>query len=99
MISVSPYKKRVLILIVASSILRGIVAFWLELANDESYYLLYSRFLQWNYFDHPPMVALMIRLFTANLYLEDYPFFLRLGSIAGCALCTWFIYKCVSTLS
>jgi hypothetical protein len=99
MISGLPYKKRVLILIIVSGVLRGIIASWLELANDESYYLLYSRFLQWNYFDHPPLVALVIRVFTANLSLDNYPFFLRLGSLAGCALCTWFIYKCVSTLS
>jgi 4-amino-4-deoxy-L-arabinose transferase-like glycosyltransferase len=99
MISAWPYKKRVVILIIVSGILRTIIAWWLELANDESYYLLYSQFLQWNYFDHPPMVALSIRLFTANLYLEYYPFFLRLGSITGCALSTWFMYKCVTTLS
>lgn len=99
MISAFPYKKRVLILIAISGILRCIIGVWLELGNDESYYLLYSRFLQWNYFDHPPLVAVVIRLFTANLYLEDYPIFLRLGSITSCALSTWFMFKCVSTIS
>lgn len=29
---------------------------------DEAYYWLYSRFLDWGYFDHPPMVAFFIRL-------------------------------------
>src|SRR5215216_5292804 len=98
MISAWPYKKKVLILILFSAILKSIIACWLELANDEAYYLLYSRFLQWNYFDHPPMVALSIRLSTANLFFDDHPFFLRFGSIACCILCTWFMYKCVSTL-
>jgi hypothetical protein len=28
---------------------------------DEAYYWLYSKFLDWGYFDHPPMVALFIR--------------------------------------
>jgi hypothetical protein len=30
--------------------------------SDEAYYWIYSRFLDWGYFDHPPMVALFIRL-------------------------------------
>ncbi len=93
------YKKRVIILILILSVIRLIIAASLELANDESYYWLYSQNLKWNYFDHPPMVALLIRLFTANLFLQNYVVFLRLGSIAACALSTWFIFKCISVLS
>lgn len=33
----------------------------LELHADEAYYWMYSRLLDWGYFDHPPMVALFIR--------------------------------------
>ncbi len=33
-----------------------------EIGNDESYYWVYSRFLDWGYFDHPPMIALLIRM-------------------------------------
>jgi hypothetical protein len=32
-----------------------------ELAHDEAYYWMYSRFPAWGYFDHPPMVAMLIR--------------------------------------
>lgn len=32
------------------------------LLNDEPYYWLWSRYLSWGYFDHPPMVALLIRI-------------------------------------
>lgn len=32
-----------------------------ELIADEAYYWVYSRFPAWGYFDHPPMIALMIR--------------------------------------
>jgi hypothetical protein len=49
-----------------------LLAFWgiLNLAqarltplnNDEAYYWMYSRNLAWGYFDHPPMIALMIRI-------------------------------------
>ncbi|HYE53521.1 MAG TPA: glycosyltransferase family 39 protein [Chitinophagaceae bacterium] len=32
-----------------------------ELLDDEAYYWVYSKFLDWGYFDHPPMVALLIK--------------------------------------
>jgi len=37
-----------------------IQAFVLELYADEAYYVMYSRFPDWGYFDHPPMVAILI---------------------------------------
>ncbi|MVT07384.1 ArnT family glycosyltransferase [Chitinophaga tropicalis] len=33
-----------------------------ELMDDEAYYWVYSQHLDWGYFDHPPMVALLIKL-------------------------------------
>ncbi len=33
-----------------------------ELMDDEAYYWVYSRHLDWGYFDHPPMVALLIKM-------------------------------------
>ncbi|HET6769024.1 MAG TPA: glycosyltransferase family 39 protein, partial [Chitinophagaceae bacterium] len=32
-----------------------------ELLADEAYYWVYSRFPDWGYFDHPPMIAVLIR--------------------------------------
>lgn len=32
-----------------------------DLMDDEAYYWVYSRHLDWGYFDHPPMVALLIK--------------------------------------
>lgn len=32
-----------------------------ELFDDEAYYWVYSRFIDWGYFDHPPMIAAMIK--------------------------------------
>ena len=37
-------------------------ASFVEVHADEAYYWVYSRFLDWGYFDHPPMVALFIRI-------------------------------------
>lgn len=45
-----------------------VVHLWLatqfELSHDEAYYWLYSHALDWGYFDHPPMVALIIKMFS-----------------------------------
>lgn len=43
-------------------LLLGIVqASLTRLTSDEGYYWFYTRQLQWGYYDHPPMVALMIK--------------------------------------
>ncbi|MBK0380510.1 ArnT family glycosyltransferase [Mucilaginibacter segetis] len=42
----------------------------LELHADEAYYWVYSRFLAWGYFDHPPMVAVFIKAGYSILHNE-----------------------------
>jgi hypothetical protein len=37
-------------------------AYTTTLTSDEGYYWLYSQQLEWGYYDHPPMLALLIRL-------------------------------------
>lgn len=41
-----------------------------ELFDDEAYYWVYSRFLDWGYFDHPPMVAALIKAGYALFHNE-----------------------------
>jgi len=43
-------------------ILNFFQAFLTPLNNDEAYYWMYSKYLDWGFYDHPPMVALMIRI-------------------------------------
>lgn len=43
-------------------LLNIIQAAFTGLANDESYYWYFSKNLAWGYFDHPPMVALLVWL-------------------------------------
>jgi hypothetical protein len=86
------FNKKVFLLVIISSLLRMLVAANLELGNDEVYYQTYAQHLQWNYFDHPPMVALLIRLSTFNLFFF-HEFFIRLGSVGCAALGTWLIFK------
>ncbi len=85
-------RKKVLALIIIGFMVRLFIASSIELGNDEVYYWTYSQYLQWNYFDHPPMIALFIRFFTGNLSLQHYEIFVRLGSIVSCAIATWILY-------
>lgn len=56
-----------------------------ELLADEAYYWVYSRFLSWGYFDHPPMVALLIKggysLFHNEYGVRLFCVFLNLGTL------------------
>ncbi len=82
------YKKQVLWLILFSTVARLLVASHIGLGNDEVYYYTYALHLQKNYFDHPPAVAWLIRIFTGNLYFKQ-EVFLRLGAIVFAAIGTW----------
>lgn len=55
-----------------------LVASGFELAHDEAYYWLYSRNLDFGYFDHPPFVGVVIRLFS---FLPHSELAVRLGFI------------------
>lgn len=90
-LQLSDYKKNTLLLIIISTLVRLLLSGMVELNNDEVYYWTYAKQLQWNYFDHPPMVALCIRFFTAGLQLNQ-EFFIRLTSVTGAAISTWLIY-------
>ena len=85
------FRKQVLLLILLSTLLRCCIALFLEFGNDEVYYWTYGIHLQWNYFDHPPIIALLIRLTTFNFYFQS-EFFVRLGPIICAAVNTWLIY-------
>lgn len=41
-----------------------IQAWGTELFDDEAYYWVYSKFLDWGYFDHPPVIAVLIKMGT-----------------------------------
>jgi hypothetical protein len=52
------------------TILNVVQAITAEIHADEAYYWLYSRFLDWGYFDHPPMVAVFIRIGDSIVHSE-----------------------------
>ncbi|NQU34719.1 MAG: glycosyltransferase family 39 protein [Bacteroidetes bacterium] len=86
------YTNYVIYLIVISTIIRGLLAGFLELGNDEVYYRLYALYPDWSHFDHPIMVGLFMQLTTINLLFQS-EFFLRLGSVITGAINLWIIFN------
>ncbi|HEX4850363.1 MAG TPA: glycosyltransferase family 39 protein, partial [Puia sp.] len=60
-----------------------------ELLDDESYYWMYSQHLAWGYYDHPPMIAWMIR---AGYELFPGTLGIRLFSVLAITTCIWILY-------
>src|SRR5260370_40554384 len=48
--------------VVAATAIRFVCVSRLPLGNGEAYYYSWSRFLDWSYYDHPPLIAWMVRL-------------------------------------
>jgi hypothetical protein len=51
-----------LYLLSAFFVINLLQAHFTELIYDEAYYWYYSQHMAWGYFDHPPMVALMVKI-------------------------------------
>jgi hypothetical protein len=62
-----------------------IQAYFTELWDDEAYYWLYSRYLDWGYFDHPPMTGLLVKMgyaiFPNELGVRFFPLLLNTFSL------------------
>ena len=70
----------------------------LDLTFDEAYYALWAQHLAWSYFDHPPMVALWIKLST--ICFGEHEFGVRaLGTLSAAAgtgvvyLLSWHLFE------
>ena len=61
------------------TVLRLVIASVAPLHSDEAYYWLWSRHLATGYFDHPPLIAYVIR--AGTLVFGDTPLGVRFGSI------------------
>ncbi len=89
----SNYKtyRALFILLAASVLIRGIIAGFIELGNDEVYYLTYAKFPAFSHFDHPPMVGIVIQIFTLNLTFDS-EFFIRLAALVLGTLSTGLMF-------
>lgn len=54
--------KNAYILFIIVLIVNLVQSVFTDLLNDEPYYYVYSQYLNWGYFDHPPLIALLIEL-------------------------------------
>lgn len=50
------------ILVIGFILLNLFQSYFTELAHDEAYYWVYAQNMDWGYFDHPPMIAFLIKL-------------------------------------
>ena len=56
-----------------------------ELQDDEAYYWVYSKFPDWGYYDHPPMIAILVKagyaLIPNELGVRLFPILMNLGTL------------------
>src|ERR1700716_1048944 len=82
--------------ILALVALRLIAAAWMPLTFDEAYYWMWSKHLAGGYYDHPPMVALVIRLGT--LMAGDTELGVRLVSVLLALPMSFAVYRTAEIL-
>jgi hypothetical protein len=54
--------KQAYILLAVVLIINLIQSAFTDLLNDEPYYYVYSQYLNWGYFDHPPLISFFITM-------------------------------------
>ena len=82
--------------IAALVVLRLIAAAFTPLTFDEAYYWMWSKHLAFGYYDHPPMVAFVIRLGT--MIAGDTELGVRLVSILLALPMSWAVFRAAAIL-
>ncbi len=82
--------------IAALVVLRLVAAAWTPLTFDEAYYWMWSKALAGGYYDHPPMVALVIR--AGTMIAGDTAFGVRLISILLALPMSYAVYRSAAIL-
>ena len=76
---------RITLFALAWFLINLVQSYFTEILEDEAYYWVYSNFMAWGYFDHPPMIALLIKLGSAlipgELGVRLFPSLLGAGTI------------------
>jgi len=65
-----------------------------ELLADEAYYWTYSNFLDWGYFDHPPMVAIWITI--SKFFFNDTELSVRFFSAISYSVSVFLVWKTIA---
>ncbi len=92
------YSQKVFGLILFAACIKMIAAPFLELGNDEVYYWTYALQLDFNHFDHPPLVGFLIRVFTLNMHWVS-ELSMRLGAIISASIGCYFVFKTTAHIS
>jgi hypothetical protein len=83
--TIRDHKKIFFSLIAVWFVVNILQSIFTEVISDEAYYFLYGKYLAWGYYDHPPMVALLIRIsslfFGGNLGIRFMTVLLQLGTL------------------
>lgn len=78
----------IVVLLLLARLLAGAL---LPLSADEAYYWLWSKHLAWGYYDHPPMIAFIIRMGTT--FFGDTPLGIRIVPILLSAVASAAIWR------
>lgn len=54
--------KKLSLLLILGFIIKLFLAFLIPISYDEAYYWIWGQNLQWSYYDHPPFVALLLKI-------------------------------------
>lgn len=92
----APSGRAVALIVAALIALRMVCASFTPLAFDEAYYWTWSKHLAGGYYDHPPMVALVVRLGT--MIAGDTEFGVRLVSMLLAVPMSFAVYRAASIL-
>jgi hypothetical protein len=96
----SPYEVRLVrntaLTILALVALRLVAAAWTPLSFDEAYYWMWSKHLAGGYYDHPPMVAYVIR--SGTMIAGDTELGVRLVSILLALPMSFAVYRTAAIL-
>src|SRR5262245_16246011 len=88
--------RNTVLIVLALVVLRLAAAAWTPLTFDEAYYWMWSKSLAFGYYDHPPMVALMIR--AGTLIAGDTELGVRLVSILLALPMSYAVYRAAAIL-
>jgi hypothetical protein len=81
--------KHIYLLIGMFTLIRLIVAPFFGLGCDEAHYVLYAKYLDWSYFDHPPLVgwvhAPFLNLLGINEFIARLPAIIIFAATSFCA--------------
>lgn len=85
-------KNKFLIFLGIWFVVNVILAFTTELYADEAYYWMYSQYLDWGYFDHPPGIGILIKIGEVFGHNE---FAVRIGNICFVTASLYIMYEFV----